>query len=199
MTEISEILSPIITQVLKRQKDAGDMWAGSKYAMFKKLEIDKRGEVGEMLVEKMLADLDITVKRNRETDRTKKHWDIKDLDHNLGFEIKLATQGTRKNGKGTYQYEGFEKDRDYAGVILIAVAPNNIYITCAAKGNIPFAKENNYYTERKKKLHRREYGTQYKWTFSASDVADREIITIQDFSAHYYKMIEDINPAILRQ
>ena len=192
MTEISEILSPIINQVFKRQKYASDMWANSKYAMFKKLEIDKRGEVGEMLVEKMLADLGVTVERNRETDRTKKHWDIKDIKHNLGFEIKLATQGTHKNGKGTYQYEGFEKNRNYNGVILIAVAPNNIYITCAAKRNIPFAKESNYYTKRKKKLHHREYGTQYKWTLAASDVADREIITIQDFRTHYYKMIKDI-------
>lgn len=190
MTEVNKILCPAISRIVKQQQEKADgVWSGSKYAEIKRLEIDKRGEVGEVFVEEMLTDLGIQVKRSHETDRTKKHWDIRDCTNGHDFEVKFATQGTENK---SYQYEGFEKDRNYAGVILVALAPNNVYITCAAKRKMPFAKGNNHYTISIKKMHRREHGTQYKWTLARRDVEGREIVTVDDFGKHYYELLEDI-------
>ena len=191
MTSIEDFFQPIIHVAIEEQKQT-NAWINSTYEAIKLLEIDSRGAVGEALIETLLKNLKFDVERNNETDRTKKHWDIRDKTNNLDFEVKLATQGKKKN----YQYEGFEKDRNYAGVILIAVAPNDLYITCAAKNKMPFVSSNNYYTKNNKTMHRRGHGIQYKWTLSQKDVEERKVQTIKDFRSHYSSMIKDVQRSL---
>ena len=143
-----------------------------------------RGKLGELLLKELLEELGIEVENNDETDRTKKHWDIYDKTREKYIEVKTASQGK----KGTFQYEGFEKDRSYDSVVLFAISPEKIYITCAKKDELPWKRANDLFTKRKKEMHHRAHGIQYKWTLSLKDLEDREIISINDFQKHYQRI-----------
>lgn len=182
---ISDIFSKVVSGVEK----TGTKWNGSTYESIKDFEIDLRGKIGELLVERLLEDLGVKTESNDETDRTKKHWDIRDLTNGIDIEVKTATEGNKSK---TFQFEGFEKSRDYHAVILLGIAPDEMFITCAPKKFLPFGEKDNRYTKNAKKMHRREHGIQYKWTLSRKDMEDRQINTLKDFKNHYETLIEEI-------
>lgn len=183
-------IKTIFTKVMKNSPPERGDWDDGEYSDIKDYEIDLRGKIGELFLADCLERLGYGVVHNDVTDRTKKHWDlrVKDGNKSIDIEVKLATMGT----SGTFQYEGFEKDRSYDAAILIAVAPNEIFITCATKDHLPFNSASDIFTLRKKKMHRRGHGIQYKWTLSFKDVESREIASLEDFQFHFEAMIKAI-------
>ena len=180
MTDIKHLFDTVMSEI----QSTGSAWHESDYKSIKELEIDGRGRFGEALIERIITTLGYDAESNGATDRTKKHWDIRDNSNGLDIEVKTATLGNKK----TFQFEGFEKDRDYHAVILLGIAPSALYLTIAKKAEMPFNKPNDLFTVNPKKMHRRGHGIQYKWTLSENDCKGREIKTLDDFKAMYERI-----------
>lgn len=153
-----------------------DVWVSGIFRMIKGLSTDNRGDLGESYIKSVLEYLRYTVEKSKETDRTKKHWDLK-INTGATFEIKTATIGKKGN---MFQHESIEKDRNFDILVLLDIAPDAIYLTVAPKKTLPFTEKNKNWTVNPKKMHRRATGIHYKWDLSLKDVSGREIKTLED-------------------
>lgn len=148
-------------------------WESSDYKEIRGLQADIRGAVGENFVAAMLRALGKKVEHFAATDAENKHWDM--TADGITLEIKFASMGSKTT---TFQHEAIESGRNYDGLIIVDVAPDGVYITCAAKRDIPWDK-----------LHNRRYGPDvYKWTLNRNNIPDRKMNTLADFAAAYEKM-----------
>ena len=153
-----------------------NIWIGGYFKAIQDLAIDLRGELGESYIADLLIKLGHGVEMARQTDRSDKHWDIR-VNGKIDLEIKTATIG--KKGK-TFQHENIEKERRYDAIVLLDIAPDNIYLTVAPKNTLPYATPNNNWTLNPKKMHRRAHGIQYKWDLHLNDVKERRVETLDD-------------------
>ena len=150
MNEIQQIARSAIAEVIARQRPAKTVWDGTPLADFARVEIDTRGSVGELLAVKLLEAGGRAPVYNRDATDTEKHWDF--MCDELAYEVKTATLG--KGGR-TFQHENIYKGRQYDGLIFVDIAPEDIYISMRAKGEIQW-----------KELHFRQHGGFYKWDTS---------------------------------
>jgi len=104
-----------------------DVWTGSALATFKHLAGTNKGEIGEVFVERFLADNNISSKR---AENRTYPWDIEIGDEK--FEVKTASLG--KNG--TFQFNHIRLDREYRYLLCLGVKPNNIVAKFWRKGDV---------------------------------------------------------------
>ena len=167
-------MSEAIEEVKAKRKKTD--WDSSTFEVIKEFEIDNRGMTGEIFTEKNLKSLGYEVERDENPGGDEKEYDIL-LNGKIKIEVKTATRGA--NDK-TFQHEGLHPDRDFDILILIDVAPNNIYVTCVKKKDLPFDIPNNNFSKRNKKMHKRKSGV-YKWDLNIKDIEEREVKTLEDF------------------
>lgn len=189
MNEIQGIARTAIAEVIARQTPAKTEWDGSPLADFMRVEIDTRGSVGELLVVKLLESGGRAVVYNQDATAEEKHWDF--MCDNLTYEVKTASVG--KDGK-TFQHENIFKTRLYDGLVLVDIAPDEIYMSLWPKAAIPW-----------KELHSRKDSSFFKWDTSLSNearlraggkpnkwcVRQNAVHTVADFMRRWEKM-EDI-------
>lgn len=154
-------------------------WVGSTYEEIWRLEIDQRGQVGELLCQSVLKAKGCAVVYEKDITRQSKDWDI-EVD-NMKIEVKLACRGKNTN---TFQHENLVKTRHFDGLILIDVAPEKIYLTCIAKNDLLW-----------QKMHRRKDSIFYKYdlTVNMLESADAAIETEDDFYDKFLVMKRRIN------
>ena len=181
MTDVSGVLVGVLDSVAKRNPKK---WSGSLHATMMDLEIDCRGEVGENFLAESLTLLGHEVRIDRTTDASSKPWDLL-VDGRVMLEVKTATQGKTH----TFQHESISIERGYDALVLVDIAPDDVYLTCAPKTDIPFRKKNSLWTVREKKMHLRHDG-RGKWDLNLKDVEPRRIVTLDDVRAQYDLMLQ---------
>ena len=156
-------------------------WEDGKFNIFRTLPIDNKGDIGEDFIVWLLEQTGRKAICTRRTDPTMKHWDIKVEDDNITLEVKTATLGYNSL---TFQHEGFEPNRNCDGIVLLDIAPDNIYISCICK-----------WTMQWKKTHHRRTGIQHKHDTKLRELKEEghEISTIDDFERHYNAMVEAVH------
>ncbi len=175
-SDINETLLGIVRQAIAEKNRK--KWKSCFFAPIQQLTADGKGTVGERFVAEMLRKLGHDVEHNQSTDRTKKGYDIM-VDGKIKLEVKLATLGNHSN---TFQHESIERNRDYDAIVFIDVGPDDVYITCAKKEDLPFSSKSCKFTVKPKMMHKRDTGSLYKWDFSLKDVENRRVRTLNDFS-----------------
>ena len=183
MTEIHQYVQDAIDTVAKENPKK---WDGSLYEAMMSLEIDCRGDVGEIFLKVALEELGHKVQNDKTTDASAKPWDIL-VDDDIMLEVKTATQGKNRN----FQHESLSIERGYHGLILVDIGSNDVYLTCAAKSTIPFRRPNSLWTKKPKKFHIRNDG-RGKWDLTLKDVEDRIVKNLDDIKRHYESMLNDI-------
>lgn len=206
-----------LAEVVAGQKDPVVIWDGSPLARWGLVEIDTRGTAGELLVVKLLEKAGRKPDYSRNTTHDDKDWDFM-LD-GLRYEVKTARMGAAAR---KFQHENIYKTRHYDGIILVDIAPAEIYISCWAKADIPFDKETDRGGKAPPKakkphiLHRRKDSSFYKWDTGVSSdeyiragkrvkfcVRDRAVRSVADFMREFEAMESRIaetrsaNPAAL--
>lgn len=129
--ELGLILLTLLEQM--KDEDNPDQWDGAKYELQRKIQIDKRGSVGERFFSQTLNLL--YPRRVQYKDGDQGDWDLSI--GRMKFEIKTASLD--KNGK--FQNEGLKKHGDYNGILFLGIAPNDIYMYCIKVSNIDFEKQ----------------------------------------------------------
>ena len=185
MTKISTILVESIAIVARANPKK---WAGSAHSTMMDLEIDCRGEVGETFLTAALRKLGHEVEVDRTTDAGSKPWDLR-VDGDVLLEVKTATLGKTKT---TFQHERIVQGRGWDALALVDIAPDDVYLTLAAKRTIPFRTKTQVWTERPKKLHLRGGVGDYKWDLTLNDVANRRIATLGDIEEHYQALLKEL-------
>lgn len=171
-------IEDIVRSAIQEAASAEDsQWTGSIYEGIKLVEIDKRGDVGELVVVRMLEALGRTVFYSHGTTSDEKHWDF--MCDDLSYEVKAATLG---KDKITFQHENIHKTRQYDGLIFVDIAPADIYITCYDKKSIDWGS-----------LHRRKDSTAYKWDTYLKETRKHPVIknrieTLSDFQKSFNAM-----------
>ena len=176
---VSELLA-IIKKVQQTQKvdNLGlPSWDGSRLEEIRNLQIDVRGMVGELFVARCLSAIGYKTRRDEKTRSIEKGYDIL-VDGHFKVEVKTATRG--KNSQ-MFQHENLSQERDYDAIILLDIAPEQLFMTCGRISDLPFRVASKKFTKTKKKMHLRNKGGAYKWDFSIEDVKNREIKTLDDF------------------
>ena len=185
MNEISKMLLEHVAVATKRK--TGLWLPSSTHADLLDLSIDSRGEVGEKLLAAALRRLGHEVEVDRTTDAGEKPWDLR-VDRKILIEVKTATLG---NLSPTFQHERIVRARGFDALALLDIAPEEIYLTFAAKRMMPFLKPTTKFTISPKKLHQRD-GGEYKWDFHLRDVANRRIVKLKDVENGYQSMLKDL-------
>ena len=162
-------------------------WGGARFRM-RRIEIDSRGDVGELFLRDVLVDLGHKVEMDRTTDSANKHWDLK-VDGDICLEVKTASKGAND----IFQHEKIFRQRRFDALVLVDIAPNDVYLTMAPKHTLPFKKPNSNWSVNNKKLHHRKPTGDYKWDLSLKDVADRRVETHDDVAQMYADMAASIN------
>jgi len=217
MNEVHKLAVTALAEVVKNRKKPVTIWKGSPLERWGSEEIDTRGTAGELLVVKLLEAGGRKPDYQKDTTHTDKDWDF--MCNGLRYEVKAARIGTTTR---KFQHENIYKTRHYDGIILVDIAPNEIYISCWAKVDIPFDKETERGghapkgAQRSYTLHRRKDSSFYKWdTGITSDrhikqgkrvkfcVRDHAVRSVKDFMKEFKKMEARIratrskNPAAL--
>ncbi len=154
-------------------------WHDGKFKKIRSIQTDNRGDVGELFIVHLLKSIGKKVKHTAATNPQLKQWDIVVETDDLTLEVKTASLGITTP---SFQHENLEKDRNYDGLILLDIAPNNLYLTCLCKECIDW-----------KNPHRRRSSTFYKMDLKLKDVQEREIKTLDDFERIYNEMKDCIN------
>ena len=189
MNEIQKIAQTALREALARQKPPKTNWLDSPMADLMHAEIDTRGSIGELLTVKLLKAGGRKPVFNPDKTAAAKDWDF--MCDGLTYEVKTASAG--KNGR-TFQHEHIFKTRHYDGMILVDIAPDEIYISMWAKAEIPW-----------RELHRRKDGSYYKWDTSLTSpksydagrlnkwcVRDNAVRRVADFMARFAQLEADI-------
>lgn len=185
MTEISTILVNSIAIVARANPKK---WAGSAHSTMMDLEIDSRGEVGETFLADALIQLGHEVEVDRTTDAGSKPWDLR-VDGNVLIEVKTATLG---KSNAIFQHERIIQGRGWDALALVDIAPDDVYLTLAAKQTIPFRRAAQVWTKHPKKLHLRGGGGDYKWDLTLNDVANRRLAALGDIEEHYQALLKEL-------
>lgn len=178
---IGKIFQQIVDEELERQAEESD-WAGAPFEGIRKLQVDPRGQVGEKFIATLLEKLGHQVEYSNVTDARNKHWDLK-VDGRVNLEIKTASRGKKQK---TFQHEGLERNRQYDVILLLDIAPDEIYMSMYTHASFPWSGTG---------AHRRHYGTHTKFTTYVRKLRDsgKSIETLADFKAAYNEVIAELN------
>lgn len=185
---ISKVLIDTAREVIGR-KPGKVVWKNSKHEEVRSLGNDHSGQVGEEFIVKLLRHLGNEVNHTNSTDPRHKGWDMICTSASLDrakLEVKTATLG--KDGR-MFQHENLEKHRNYEGIILLDITPEEIYITISTRDKAPWGD-----------MHRRKSSNYYKWDISLKRIKDKEfnsfeIGNLEDFRNCY----ETLERAILAE
>ena len=175
MSEVEGIVRKCIDELAD---NAPAQWEGHLYGGVKLIEIDNRGDVGELIVVNMLKALGREdVSYSKGTTHEEKDWDF--MCGEYSYEVKTATLG--KDGI-TFQHEGIEKTRQYDGLIFVDIAPDEIFISGYCKKDIPWYE-----------LHRRANSTAYKWNTNIKEtrkhcVKQNKVVELLDFAKIFERL-----------
>lgn len=175
-SNLDNILTDLLAEVVL--EDEPDQWENAVFKQIRKLQIDKRGSVGERFFLVSLTNL--YHRRVEYRDGDQGDWDLKI--GRMKFEIK--TSSLDKNGK--FQNEGLKKYGDYNGILFLGIAPNDIYMYCIKVENIDFENQRinhnglrvNLHNRGRDGLESRATGAGYKCDLKPSQM--RRIITLSD-------------------
>lgn len=171
---VKGIMIDTIAEIKQKDKHG---WQSGVYHEIRYLQADKRGDVGERFIVKLLKEMGIkNVKHTSATDPENKHWDI--TADGITIEVKTATIGMSKS---TFQHENLEKNRGCDMYIFCDITPNDVYITCLAK------QEMNW-----KDMHHRRTGIAYKLDFPLNKIEDNKVVSLADFKRLYEKAAKDV-------
>lgn len=149
---------------------ADEKWVGKRFSAFRtSLEIDKRGKVGEQFVSDCFRKLGYKVINNDSTGKDKE-WDIEVVEDRIYIEVKTATL----DSKNKFQRENIYKDRNYDILLLVDVAPDEIYLSWHAKAQIVWTD-----------LHPRKDSTFFKWDQSLLAVEPFKLASLDQFKESY--------------
>lgn len=182
---IVRILTNLIEESINHSGDTA--WDEGEFVKIRKLQLDNRGEVGEKFIAEALVAIGHKAEISPITDPAKKHWDVL-VDGTIKLEVKTATLGSNK----VFQHENIEKERDFDAIVLLDIAPNEIYITFAAKSTLPWTQPNNNWTKTSRRMHRRRSSAVYKWDLKLTDVLHRQIKSIEDIREAYNNMVDSL-------
>ena len=142
-------LEAVLVTLLDRMviEDMPEQWKNAKFLNQRKIQIDKRGSIGERFYMSALSTL--YPRRYEYRDGDQGDWDIKI--GRMKFEVK--TSSLDKSGK--FQNEGLKKNGDYNGVLFLGIAPNDIYMYCIKIENIDFENKRINHNGVKVNLHDR--------------------------------------------
>ena len=183
--DIVRILTDLIEESIAHSGDTA--WDKGEFVRIRELQSYNRGDVGEKFIAEALIAIGHKADISPVTDPAKKHWDVL-VDSKIKLEIKTATLGRGK----TFQHENIEKDKDFHALVLLDIAPNELYLTCAAKSTLPWTERNNIWTNTSKKMHRRRISSVYKWDLNLADVLSRQIRSIEDIKEAYDSMVDSL-------
>ncbi len=156
-----------------------DEWEGATFQPIRMLQIDSRGQAGEVFIKECLVALGHTVAHTNATNPQRKQWDlvVTDQVEDVTLEVKTATLGRN----ATFQHENLDKNRGYDGIVFLDIAPDAIYLTCIAKHKLPWMK-----------MHRRKDSIYYKWDWKLSNLSGSKIVNLADFGKIWKQMLIDI-------
>lgn len=180
VTDLKDILKGIIDAKVARAEKR-DVWEGSDFQAIRKLQADNRGDVGKNFILDVLREGGYQAVFSSQTAEGGSDYDIL-VNGNTKLEVKTATLGP--SGR-TFQHDNIEKDKNYDVLVLVDVAPNDLYMTVAPKNTLPFTHRSVNWTRKPKIMHRRRSGTSYKWFLSLNDVSGRKVKTIDDIIAMF--------------
>lgn len=114
-------------------------WDNGKFKRIKKEEIDQRGKLGENFIVDLILECGIDV-NDLPTDKTHNEQGIllgRDyvIASNIAIEQKTATMGKNR----TFQFEGLSPDKTYDILLLLGIAPNDIYLYAEKRSEINWA------------------------------------------------------------
>ena len=178
--DIKPLLVSTITQAVK-DHPAGD-WSGSPFEDIFKLSADVRGEVGEQLCASILRNNGFTVPLEQLGKTESFGGRSYDFTVNgVPVEVKLATRGRNAN---TFQHENLSKERGWEILVIIDVAPNDIYVEIKGKKDLPW-----------NEMHRRKDGSIYKYDLSIKKHEERKskIKTTDEFVKRFQKTLNRVN------
>lgn len=184
MTNLADLLNSAIAESLNNPSDPA--WKSGEFAQIRSLEIDRRGEVGEIFFAAALQELGYTTYVDRSAKPDQKQWDILVKDE-IKLEIKTATASRAK-----FQHEHIIRNRDFNALVLVDISPSKIFLTCAAKNTLPWDAPSDKWTVKPKKMVLRPEGV-YKWDLTFADVKDREITTLEQIRIAYETMLNDLS------
>lgn len=178
---IELVIKPIMEEICASEEKKAIWRPSSKYAWMKRLSLDSRGDVGERTVTTILENNGYEVLWSKET--RNKEYDVfaknKMTGQTLYIEVKTATMG---NSAMTFQHESIEKDRGYNSIIFMDFAPDDLYVTCLCKTELPFDNtSSNPYLPHCGPMHRRKYGVHYKWTLALNHVMNNVVTSDVEF------------------
>ena len=186
MTASERIRDTLIRAIRAAKAVSPNPYSGARFEEMMDLEIDARGNVGELFVSRLLQDRDYSVVHNARTNPQDKQWDIKATlgEISITAEIKTATMGKRTQ---TFQHENLPRNRECDILALIDIAPDAVYGTIALPSELPWDAKESRWTATPKKMTLRKDSHAYKWTLTIRDVQDREITT----PAKFHSMWDD--------
>ena len=171
--DLTTLVQKIINEVYNR-KPPKITWEGTPYAHIVGVSIDQRGQIGEELVQRVLEDKGCKVHYNPHGLDKDKDWDI--IVNDIPIEIKMATIG--KDGR-MFQHERLFKDAKFEALIMIDIAPHDLYLSCYDYEELDW-----------KKMHRRKNSTEYKFDLSLKNLIKNNcaVKTTEEFFAKYKAM-----------
>lgn len=187
MNNLEEILIDLLEEMVI--EDMPENWKNSKFLNQRKIQIDKRGSIGERFY--MLTLSRLYPRRIEYRDGDQGDWDLKI--GKMKFEIKTASLD--KNGK--FQNEGLKKNGDYNGVLFLGIAPNDIYMYCIKTKNIDFEKKEINHNGVHIKLHDRGKDEQIKKATGVGYKCDlkpqqmKKITTLKDLKEEFEKEFKE--------
>lgn len=179
-SDVKHILKGIIdAKVARAEKKV--LWEDSDFQAIQKLQAVNRGDVAEEFIADVLAKGGYRVKFSSQVGKEDGDYDIL-VNDTIKLDVKTATLAS--SGK-TFQHENIRQDGGYDILVLVDVAPNDLYVTVAPKQTLPFFEFNENWTAKPKVMHRRLGGSFYKWDFSLKDVKERKVESTRDILAMF--------------
>lgn len=163
MSDLGELLEKLLEEMVV--EDQPEHWKGARFINQRKIQIDKRGSIGERFF--LIALTTLYPRRIEYKDGDQGDWDLK-----IGkYKFEVKTSSLDKSGK--FQNEGLKKDGDYNGILFLGIAPNDIYMYCIKIDNIDFENskinykgvEINLHNRGKETTKKRATGAGYKCDF----------------------------------
>lgn len=172
MSDIASFIVSIVEEQAKKVK-ASD-WENSIYKPLRDLGSDRTGQVGEDICVRLLKEAGHRVEYGRGVTEDEKDYDF--VCDGLRIEVKLATRG---GTNPTFQHENLIKTRHFDGLVCIDVAPDKVYLYCAAKKDLPWK---NGMTQRDSGVYK------YDLRVKKHEEEGNEIKTKADFLKKYRAM-----------
>lgn len=180
---LTELVRGTIDRYEQDLRSSGGEWYSSPFYSMRTLQIDQRGAVGERICVAILRECGYEV--DYEADVTRHHKDYDLLCQGMRIEVKTATRGVKS---GTFQHENILRNAHWDGIILLDIAPNNIYVACRLNSEVPWGERDPLWG----RCHRRKDSVFYKWdlTVKRHQALDTEVKDIDDFQQCFDAMVQ---------